>query len=164
MPSITASDLYKLPVIGSLNANVLRFDLAILAQPVASSLKYTMPWTCVVFGHSTPSSSHHSSHFQSFLYCSKSNPSSSSCPAEVVAPQLIGRLLVKRQPSGELLWGVLVETEAYSQEESACHGYRRRTPSNETLFGEPGRFYVYVSYGIHHCVKRALLSTTPSWA
>jgi len=34
------------------------------------------------------------------------------------------------------------------------HGYRRRTPSNETLFGEPGRFYVYVSYGIHHCVKR----------
>ncbi|ABM79157.1 Hypothetical protein P9303_24261 [Prochlorococcus marinus str. MIT 9303] len=24
---------------------------------------------------------------------------------------------------------------------------------NETLFGEPGRFYVYVSYGIHHCVN-----------
>jgi len=47
-----------------------------------------------------------------------------------------------------LLWGVLVETEAYSQEEPACHGYRRRTPSNETLLGEPGRFYVYVSYRI----------------
>ncbi|MBM5802306.1 MAG: DNA-3-methyladenine glycosylase, partial [Cyanobacteria bacterium K_DeepCast_35m_m2_023] len=58
-----------------------------------------------------------------------------------------------RQEGGELLWGVLVETEAYSQEEPACHGYRRRTPSNETLFGEPGRFYVYVSYGIHHCVN-----------
>ena len=76
-------------------------------------------------------------------------------PAEAVAPELIGCLLVKRQPSGELLWGVIVETEAYSQEEPACHGYRRRTPSNETLFGEPGRFYVYVSYGIHHCVKAA---------
>ncbi len=75
-------------------------------------------------------------------------------PAEVVAPELIGCLLMKRQASGELLWGVIVETEAYSQEEPACHGYRRRTPSNETLFGEPGRFYVYVSYGIHHCVKR----------
>ncbi len=69
-------------------------------------------------------------------------------PAEQVAPELIGCLLVKRQPSGELLWGVIVETEAYSQSEPACHGYRRRSPSNETLFGEPGRFYVYVSYGI----------------
>lgn len=71
----------------------------------------------------------------------------------MVAPELIGCLLVKRQADGELLWGVLVETEAYSQDESACHGHRRRSPSNETLFGEPGRFYVYVSYGIHHCVN-----------
>ena len=51
-------------------------------------------------------------------------------------------------------WGVVVvETEAYSQDDPTCDGYRRRTLSNETLFGEPGRFYVYVSYGIHHCVK-----------
>jgi DNA-3-methyladenine glycosylase len=74
-------------------------------------------------------------------------------PAEQVAPDLIGCLLVKRQADGELLWGVVVETEAYSQAEPACHGYRRRSPSNETLFGEPARFYVYVSYGIHHCVN-----------
>ena len=60
---------------------------------------------------------------------------------------------MKRQADGELLWGVIVETEAYCQSEPACHGYRRRSPSNETLFGEPGRFYVYVSYGIHHCVN-----------
>ena len=75
-------------------------------------------------------------------------------PAELVAPDLIGCLLVKRQTDSSLLWGVVVETEAYSQDDPACHGYRRRSPSNETLFGEPGRFYVYVSYGIHHCVKR----------
>jgi DNA-3-methyladenine glycosylase len=74
-------------------------------------------------------------------------------PAEVVAPDLIGCLLVRRQSEGGLLWGVIVETEAYCQSEPACHGHRRRTQSNETLFGEPGRFYVYVSYGIHHCVN-----------
>ena len=85
-------------------------------------------------------------------------------PAEVVAPDLICCLLVKRQPSGELLWGVIVETEAYSQDDPACHGYRRRSPSNETLFGEPGRIYVYVSYGIHHCVKRAVTQKTSIWA
>jgi DNA-3-methyladenine glycosylase len=83
-------------------------------------------------------------------------------PAEEVAPELIGCLLVKRQPSGELLWGVIVETEAYCQSEPACHGHRRRTPSNETLFGEPGRFYVYVSYGIHHCVN--VVTGPANWA
>jgi DNA-3-methyladenine glycosylase len=85
-------------------------------------------------------------------------------PAEQVAPELIGCLLVQRQTDGELLWGVIVETEAYSQEEPACHGYRRRSPSNEKLFGEPGRLYVYVSYGIHHCVKRAVTSRSSGWA
>ena len=85
-------------------------------------------------------------------------------PAAVVAPDLIGCLLVKRQPDGDLLWGAIVETEAYSQDDPACHGYRRRSPSNETLFGEPGRFYVYVSHGIHHCVKRALTSRSTGWA
>ena len=74
----------------------------------------------------------------------------------MVAPDLVGCRLVKRQDNGSLLWGVIVETEAYSQDDPACHGYRRRSPHNETLFGEPGRFYVYVSYGIHHCVKRAV--------
>ena len=69
---------------------------------------------------------------------------------------------MKRQPSGELLWGVIVETEAYSQSEPACHGHRRRSPSNETLFGEPGRFYVYVSYGIHHCVN--VVTHRADWA
>ena len=83
-------------------------------------------------------------------------------PAEIVGPELIGCLFVKRQLSGQLLWGVIVETEAYSQKEPACHGFRRRTPSNETLFGEPGRFYVYVSYGIHHCVN--VVTDRSEWA
>ena len=42
-------------------------------------------------------------------------------PAEQVAPELIGCLLVKRQAGGQLLWGVIVETEAYCQSEPAWH-------------------------------------------
>ena len=48
---------------------------------------------------------------------------------------------------------MIVETEAYSQEEEACHGYNKKTLSNQVLFGEPGRFYIYRSYGIHHCLN-----------
>jgi len=83
-------------------------------------------------------------------------------PAEVVAPELIGCRLVRRLADGWLLWGVIVETEAYCQSEPACHGHRRRSPSNATLFGPPGRFYVYVSYGIHHCVN--VVTHRADWA
>ena len=48
---------------------------------------------------------------------------------------------------------MIVETEAYSQEEEACHGHNKKTLSNEVLFGEPGRFYIYKSYGIHYCLN-----------
>ena len=46
-----------------------------------------------------------------------------------------------------------METEAYSQEEEACHGHKNITQSNKSLFGEPGTFYIYKSYGIHHCLN-----------
>ena len=48
---------------------------------------------------------------------------------------------------------MIVETEAYSQEEEACHGHNKMTTSNKVLFGEPGRFYIYRSYGIHYCLN-----------
>lgn len=82
-------------------------------------------------------------------------------PAAAVAPDLLGCLLVRRDRR-QLRWGVIVETEAYCQSEPACHGHRRRSPSNETLFGEPGHFYVYTSYGVHYCCN--VVTDRPDWA
>lgn len=83
-------------------------------------------------------------------------------PAEQVAPELVGCLLVRRWADGTDLWGVIVETEAYCQSEPACHGHRRRSAGNATLFGPPGRFYVYLTYGVHHCVN--VVTGRPEWA
>ena len=71
----------------------------------------------------------------------------------MVAPNLIGCFLIKRIQKNSYLAGVIVETEAYSQEEPSCHGFSGRTQRNETLFGEPGKLYIYLSYGINSCVN-----------
>ena len=49
--------------------------------------------------------------------------------------------------------GVIVETEAYHESEPACHAYNGPTMRTRTLFGPPGRAYVYRSYGIHALIN-----------
>ncbi|MBO8203804.1 DNA-3-methyladenine glycosylase [Prochlorococcus marinus] len=73
--------------------------------------------------------------------------------SKLVAPDLIGCYLIKNNNKKDQVKGIIVETEAYSEEEEACHGYRKITESNKSLFGKPGTFYIYKSYGIHHCLN-----------
>ncbi len=65
-------------------------------------------------------------------------------PVLEVARELIGCTVEHRGVAG-----VIVETEAYHESEPACHAFVGLTPRTSTLFGEPGRAYVYLSYGIH---------------
>ncbi|MGI8800631.1 MAG: DNA-3-methyladenine glycosylase [Solirubrobacteraceae bacterium] len=65
-------------------------------------------------------------------------------PVLAVARDLIG-CVVRHGPCA----GVIVETEAYHDSEPACHAFAGLTPRTATLFGPPGRAYVYRSYGVH---------------
>jgi len=69
-------------------------------------------------------------------------------PVVEVARDLVGCALAHGPTTG-----VIVETEAYHQSEPACHAYVGLTPRTRVLFGEPGRAYVYRSYGIHALVN-----------
>jgi DNA-3-methyladenine glycosylase len=61
-----------------------------------------------------------------------------------VARDLIGCVVRHGETAGRI-----VETESYHMDEPACHAYAGLTGRTHTLFGKPGRAYVYFSYGIH---------------
>jgi DNA-3-methyladenine glycosylase len=61
----------------------------------------------------------------------------------------VARALIGCVVEHEGVAGVIVETEAYHDSEPACHAFVGLTPRTSTLFGPPGRAYVYRSYGIH---------------
>lgn len=68
-----------------------------------------------------------------------------------IARDLLGMLLISRAGNA-LTSGIITETEAYAgRNDRACHAHGgRRTARNKVMYGEPGRAYIYLCYGIHH--------------
>lgn len=76
-------------------------------------------------------------------------PSFFDRPTLAVAKELLGKYIVRRY-RGKVITLVTTEVEVYDgPRDKASHASRGRTPRNEPMFGEAGRFYVYFTYGMH---------------
>jgi DNA-3-methyladenine glycosylase len=74
-------------------------------------------------------------------------------PTTLVARELLGKVLVRQLP-GVTLRARIVEVEAYlGERDQASHARRGPTPRSSIMFGPPGRLYVYLIYGMHHCMN-----------
>jgi DNA-3-methyladenine glycosylase len=74
-------------------------------------------------------------------------------PTLTVARSLIGKYLV-RAIDGRILAGKIVEVEAYvGPQDKACHASKGRTQRTDVMFGPGGVAYVYLIYGMYHCLN-----------
>jgi len=77
-------------------------------------------------------------------------------PTVEVARDLLGKVLTHGKCAGRI-----VETEAYlGAGDAAAHSSAGLTPRTRVIFGPPGHAYVYLSYGIHHCLN---IVAEPEW-
>lgn len=67
-----------------------------------------------------------------------------------LAPRLIGCILARMDRGGRTS-GIIVETEAYTEDDPASHSFRGRTGRNWPMFDKGGLAYVYLIYGMHNC-------------
>jgi DNA-3-methyladenine glycosylase len=76
-----------------------------------------------------------------------------SRPTVQVARSLIGKYLV-RSIDGRAIAGKIIEVEAYvGPQDKACHASRGKTQRTEVMFGTGGTAYVYLIYGMYHCLN-----------
>lgn len=71
----------------------------------------------------------------------------------VVAKDLLGCFLV-REYHGKIWRAMITETEVYCGEDDlACHASKGKTSRTEVMYGQPGHAYVYMIYGMYHCLN-----------
>lgn len=74
--------------------------------------------------------------------------------ADELSPKLLGKLLCRRLPNGEIRKLRITETECYMGEsDSACHAHRGKTPRCSILYQQGGVAYIYLCYGMHNLLN-----------
>ncbi|MBI4120111.1 MAG: DNA-3-methyladenine glycosylase [Parcubacteria group bacterium] len=72
----------------------------------------------------------------------------------LVAKNLLGKYLCRRLPDGQVISARIIETEAYRGfNDQASHAHKGRTKRTEVMFSPPGTIYVYLIYGMYHCLN-----------